>query len=48
MSDPLGPMLAPEVLAARSRLPLKPDPVALTGERVVVRPGEATERRSVA
>jgi hypothetical protein len=31
-------MLAPEVLAARSRLPLKPDPVALTGERVVVRP----------
>ena len=34
----LGPLLSAESMAARDRLPVKPDGVVLTGSRVVLRP----------
>jgi RimJ/RimL family protein N-acetyltransferase len=46
----LGPTLPADVLRRRAELPEKPDPVVLTGERLVVRPyepGDAAELHAI-
>jgi len=40
MIPELGPLLSPEVLGRRGELPDEPEPVVLTGERIVLRPYE--------
>jgi RimJ/RimL family protein N-acetyltransferase len=43
MASEFGPLLPRDVLDRREQLPVTPDPVVLTGERVVVRPYEASD-----